>query len=279
MKRKDLGGSSRASLAALRSSLDQSISALTGQERERVTRDLFAALSTLDSSVGLRRALTDPSRDSAAKSVLVQEIFGKVISPSALSLLVDLASLRWSKPSDIADALERIAIESLAAGAEAAGQAENLEAEIFAVAGVISSSAELRNNLNLSTYSPEAKSSLLDSIFAPHISDSTKLALSFIATSLRGRKIEHVLNFYGNTIVARKNRSVAHVKSAVALSEEQEAKLSGALEKALGKKVRVAVEVDSSILGGISIRVGDELIDGTVFSRLVNASRSLVGKK
>lgn len=279
MKSKDLGGSSRASLAAARSSLDQSLSALSNQERERVTRDLFAALSTLDSSVGLRRALTDPSRDSGAKSALVQEIFGKVISPSSLSLLTTLAGLRWSKPSDIADALERIAVESLAALADALGEADNLEAEIFAVAGVIASSTELRTSLNLSTYSPEAKSSLLDSIFAGQISNSTKMALGFIAAGLRGRNIERTFAFYGNTIVARRNRSVAHVKSAVALSGEQETRLAGALEKSLGKKVRLAVEVDSSILGGISIRVGDELIDGTVFSRLVNASRSLVGKK
>jgi F-type H+-transporting ATPase subunit delta len=70
---------------------------------------------------------------------------------------------------------------------------------------------------------------------------------------------------------------VAHVKSAVALTESQKSSLIAALSKQLGKQVHVNIEIDPKVLGGISIRYADEVIDGTISNRLVEASRSLVG--
>jgi len=51
------------------------------------------------------------------------------------------------------------------------------------------------------------------------------------------------------------------------------------LERHFGRKIRVDVTVDRAVLGGISVRIGDELIDGTVISRLVDASRALAGRQ
>jgi F-type H+-transporting ATPase subunit delta len=70
---------------------------------------------------------------------------------------------------------------------------------------------------------------------------------------------------------------IAEVKSAIALTDSQRDKLTKALAEKIGQPVRLNVEVDPSIIGGISIRFADELIDATIVNRLADASRALAG--
>ena len=278
MSAQELTGSSKASLAALRAALE---SALKGQSKDQAlsfASEISSAREALDSSSGLRRALTDPSRSDTAKAELVKDLFGKVVSPSALSLIQNATSLRWSAGSNLADALEVISIEALAISAEVAGESDALEGEILAVVRSIATSTELRQALNDPKYAVGAKQGLIASLFKSAISSSTAVTLEMMVASLRGRNVERTLAHYSHVILARKERTVAQVKSAVALDEQRLSRLSAVLEKALGRKIRVDVEVDPMVMGGISVRIGDELIDGTVINRLVEASRSLSGR-
>lgn len=276
---KDLSGSSKSSLATLRTSLDAAIKGKGAKENDGLAADLFAVLAALDSSTGLRRALTDPARDGGAKGNLVQDLFGKVISPSTLSLLESAAALRWSAPGDLADAIERLAVESLAAAAEANSEADRVEEELFAIARIIAAEGELQSKLNDAKYSQDAKGALLRSLFSTSVSTSTSKVLDAIITHRRGRSLERTIAFYANTIVARKERTIARVTSASPLDDAQRKRLSDSLERHFGRKIRVDVTVDSAVIGGISVRIGDELIDGTVISRLVEASRALAGRQ
>ncbi|MCB1259187.1 MAG: ATP synthase F1 subunit delta, partial [Acidimicrobiales bacterium] len=63
-------------------------------------------------------------------------------------------------------------------------------------------------------------------------------------------------------------RSVAEVRSAVELSEEQRTRLASALSAKLGRDVDVVVVVDPSVVGGLVTQVGDTVIDGSVRTRL-----------
>jgi F-type H+-transporting ATPase subunit delta len=81
---------------------------------------------------------------------------------------------------------------------------------------------------------------------------------------------------YSHYVSTRNNRLIAHVKSAVAISDDQLKKLVAALSKQMGKEVHVNVEIDPKVLGGISIRYADDVIDGTIFNRLAEAGRALV---
>lgn len=278
MSTHELTGSSKASLAALRVAVETSLKSKGAADALALAADLSTARAALDSSSGLRRALTDPARTSDAKSALVKDLFGKVVSPSALSLVEQAAALRWSGGSDLTDAIEVITIEALAIAAEAAGESDALEGEILAIVRSISSSSDLRQGLNDSKYSIEAKQKLIASLFAGAISGSTAKVLEMMVGSLRGRNVERTLAHYSQVILARKERTVAHVKSAVRLDGERLSRLGAALERALGRKIRVDVEVDPLVMGGISVRIGDELIDGTVVNRLMEASRSLAGR-
>jgi F-type H+-transporting ATPase subunit delta len=243
-----------------------------------MARDLGSVVATLDSSTGLRRALSDQSRDGAAKAKLVDELFGVTIGKECLALIKEAYTLRWSTPSGLADALEVLSIEAWAAAAEAQGEGERLEVELFAVARTIHSSRELQDGIADPKYTMVAKSQLLTSIFGDVLAKSTKQVVDAVVTGTRGRSIERTLALYSNTVVARKERTIARVTSAVVLDEARQARLTAALEKALGRKIRVDVEVDPYVMGGISVRIGDELIDGTVINRLMEASRSLAGR-
>lgn len=278
MSANELTGSSKASLAALRLAVEASLKAKGATDALALAADLSTARAALDSSSGLRRALTDPARGSDAKSALAKDLFGKVISPSALSLIEQAVALRWSSGSNLTDAIEVITIEALSISAEVAGESDALEGEILAIVRSIAASAELRQGLNDPKFSIEAKQKLIASLFAGSISGSTAKVLEMMVGSLRGRNVERTLAHYSHVILARKERTVAHVKSAVRLDGERLSRLGAALERALGHKIRVDVEVDPLVMGGISVRIGDELIDGTVVNRLMEASRSLAGR-
>jgi len=278
MSANELTGSSKASLAALRLAVEASLKSKNAADALALAADLATARAALDSSSGLRRALTDPARGSDAKSALAKDLFGKVISPSALSLIEQAVALRWSSGSNLTDAIEVITIEALAISAEVAGESDALEGEILAIVRSIAASAEVRQGLNDPKFSIEAKQKLIASLFAGSISGSTAKVLEMMVGSLRGRNVERTLAHYSHVILARKERTVAHVKSAVRLDGERLSRLSAALERAVGHKIVVDVEVDPLVMGGISVRIGDELIDGTVVNRLMEASRSLAGR-
>jgi F-type H+-transporting ATPase subunit delta len=70
---------------------------------------------------------------------------------------------------------------------------------------------------------------------------------------------------------------IANVKSAIALTDSQKEKLAATLAAKIGQPVRLNVEIDPTVIGGISIRFADELIDATIVNRLAEASRALAG--
>jgi F-type H+-transporting ATPase subunit delta len=278
MRDREATGASKHSLAAVRALLEQTLSGKSADVALRLAQDLSGTFAALDSSSGLRRAVTDPARDGDAKAALINELFASQLAADSVALVKEVVAFRWSTPSDLSNALEVLSIESRAFAAEGKGEGERLEIELFAVARTIHSSRELQEALVDPKYTIPAKSELLSSIFAATLAASTKDALLAVVQGTRGRSIERTLALYSNIIVARKERTIARVKSAVALDEGREARLIAALEKALGRKIRIDVEIDPLVMGGISVRIGDELIDGTVINRLLAASRSLSGK-
>ena len=173
MRADELTGSSKLSLAALRAALESVLKGNSASDSLALAADLAAARAALDSSSGLRRALTDPARGNQAKSDLVKDLFGKVVSPSALSLIQDASALRWSSGSDLSDALEVMTIEALAISAETAGESEALEGEILAIVRSIAASSDLRQALNDPKYSIDAKQKLIAQLFKGEIAGST----------------------------------------------------------------------------------------------------------
>lgn len=271
-----IGGSSRQSLATLRAALDKALSGASSNDCSNLSADLFTALGALESSAGLRRALTDPARDAASKSTLVSDLFGSNIKPVALSLVATAAGLRWSAPSDLADAVEQIAVEAEAAAANSENKLDDVQNELFVFSKTLIANPDLRSALSNSADSTSRKVDLVGNIFGKKVSGSTNKLITQIVSGRSGRSIEKTLSAFSHAVTARRNRVNAFVRSSIQLTPAQKEKLTNSLTKKIGQSVHLNVEIDPSVIGGVSVRFGDEVIDGTIKNRLAEASRTLV---
>ncbi len=270
------GGSSRESLKTSRAMLDAAVKGETSDAASQFSSQLFSCAQILAGSIALRRAITDPSRDSAAKVALVTELFGKSLDAKALEIITEIATLRWSSSADLVPVIEQLAIEAEASSVNIAGELDRVEDEFFAVSQTIASSFELRDALT-TTGADEAKTSLVVELLGKTNTESTVKLVSHLVNNLRGRSIEAAFEDYLFALAARRNRLIAHVQVAVALSDTQRARLAASLATQVGQPVQVNVDVDPSVVGGVSVRFGDEIIDGTMSTRLAGAGRALVG--
>jgi F-type H+-transporting ATPase subunit delta len=273
---KILGGSSRASVITLQKSLADAVSKQSAAEATAFASDLFTTLTVLSNSIGVRRALTDNARDESAKAGLISNLFGKNIGSSAQDLLAKASSLRFSTPGELADAIEHLAVEAEAAAAEKNNELDKLESQLFDFTRVLVANPGLRQALNTSSDTDANKVALLESIVKSKYANSTVNLLRRVVLLRRGRNIDATLAAYFHYVSTRKNRLVAHVKTAVALTDAQQSKLITALSKQMGRDVHINIEIDPKVLGGISIRYADDVIDGTMVNRLAEAGRALV---
>ena len=273
-----LGGSSRQSLETARTQLDAALKGASTAAASELSTELFFAAEVFAKNTALRRAFADPSRDVTAKSILIKDLFGKSTSTGAVKLLTEVSTLRWSAGGDIVHVLEQLAIEAEASAANIAGELDRVEDELFAISRVIAENFELRKAL-VGTGTAEAKAALISEVLANKAAASTiKLAKALIA-QLRGRSIEAGFADYLFGLANRRNRLIAEVRVATSITDSQKNRLASAIEKQVGQPIRVNIQVDSSIIGGVSVKFADELVDGSVSNRLAGAGRALAGNK
>jgi len=273
-----LKGSSRLSLVATRAQLEKLISSGDASAAAKTSSDLLAIVTVLDSSIALRRALTDYARDGASKVELSKVVFSGVQSGNAFALLSMMVGLRWSSPRDLGDVIELLGVEAASVSVEKASQLDQLESELFAFAQIVAKNPELRATFALRSTSEVKKSNLVSALLSGKALQASIDLISFLVDHPRGRNLESGLNEFADVISARKARLIAHVVSANPLTSEQTTRLTSALTKMMGHEIRVNVSIEKEVIGGLSIRIADELIDGTLIARLAQADRLLAGK-
>lgn len=272
-----LGGSSRQSLVAARAALDAAIKGASAASASELSSHLFSAADIFAANTSLRRAVTDPSRDKAAKAALIKELFTKSTGALAVSLLSDVSALRWSATKDVVHVIEQLAIEAEASAANISNELDRVEDEFFETSRLVADNYELRKAL-VGVGSNDAKSTLIAEVLGKKAASSTVKLAGALVVNLRGRSIEAAFADYLFGLANRRNRLIAVVRTAVALTDAQTSRLATTLEKKVGQPIRINVQIDSSILGGVSIKFADELVDGSVVNRLAKAGRALVGQ-
>ena len=270
-------GASRASLASLRSVLAEQTGSANAATLAKVSGDLFAVVTLLARQGSLRRTLSDPAVEADAKVRVVDSLFGDRLDPAAVAVVQEVARLRWSEPRDVVDALEALAVESALQQAEDQGVLDEVEDELFRFGRIVDGQPELRAALTDRNLPAARKSDLLHRLIDGKVADVTSSLIERGVVSPRGRTIERVLDDYAQLAAQRRERLIAHVTSAVDLTDEQQERLGEALRREFGREIRLQVVVDPSLLGGITVRIGDELIDGSVLRHLGAARRQLTG--
>jgi len=274
--RAQLGGGSRQSLLAARTALDAAVKGVDAQTASTLSAELFFAADILGSNNSVRRALTDTSRDGAAKSTLIKDLLASKVGTAATGLLTELSALRWSGAKDLVQVIEQLAIEAEATAANISGELDRVENEMFVVSKTISNSSELRKAFK--SDAQIAKAQLAADLLKNASSSTTKL-VSQMVNSWRGRSIESAFADYQWALAARRNRVIALVRIAAPMSQAQQNRLEAALNKQVGQPVRINIEVDPTVLGGVSVKFADEIVDGSVSNRLAGAARALAGSK
>lgn len=240
-----------------------------------VAEGLFSVVRLLDREGNLRRTLGDPATDAEAKTQLVDGLLGSQVEPLPLGLLKDAVAKRWSSPRDLVDAVEVLAVTAVFLVAEADGDLDDVEDELFRLARTIAREPQLRAVLTDRGLDPERKQALLDGLLDGKVKPATKRIAVALVITPRGRTLEDGLQDYAALAADVRSRTLATVTSAVPLDEAQQQRLAASLTAQLGREVQLQVEVDPKVVGGVVVHVGDEVIDGSTRHRLAEARRRL----
>ncbi len=268
-------GTSRASLAAAKQRLGAALAGRTAAQASQLGGELFAVVGLLDSEPGLRRALSDPSRDAAARAGLASGLLRGKVSDATLEQVTALVSERWSAPGDLADAAEEVAVTAIAQAADAQGQLDQTEDDLFRFGRIVQANPALRAVLSNQFASAEGRRGVVNDLVAGKVTDSALTLITQAAGQPRGRSLDASLESYANLAAELRQRLVAEVRVAVPLADEQRGRLAAALVAAYGHDIHLNIVIDPEVLGGMAVRIGDQLINGSVASRLAELRRQL----
>ena len=267
-------GASGDAFADLLDKLEQEL-ASADADQAKVGADLFGVAGVLRSEAGLRRVATDVSTDADAKSGLVRSIFEDQLEQLSLDIVADAVRRRWTASRDLADSLEHLGVVAVVRSA-GDQDADRLADELFSVHRMIEDNPELRGALSDPVRSRQDKSELLRNLLADQALPAT-VALAEQALSGSYRTVGVALEEYQKVAASVRDERVAEVRVAQPLTDEEHQRLEQALSRQYDRDVHLNVIVDPTLIGGMRVEVGDDVIDGSVAARLDQARRKLAG--
>lgn len=262
-----MGSASREALAAAKDALvaEKKVTRTTGEQ-------LLSAQRDIASSKQLLALLADPSIEPAEKSGLIGRIFSG-IEPAAASLLGVLTAARWSSSAQLLDGIEEVGIRAIA---RSTGDAR-LESELFAFGAAVSSDPELELAVGSKLGDPAAKAALVQRLFGGKGSAEAVAIIRHLVQSPRGRRVGSLLSTAARYVADEAGAVVATVTAARPLSAAQRSTLAQKLAAQYGREPRLNIVIDPAVIGGLRVQIGDDVIDGTVASRIADLKLQLAG--
>jgi len=160
--------------------------------------------------------------------------------------------------------------------AEAEDAVDEVEDELFRFGRALESASDLRDALIDPALPVEHKRALLQDLLGERASPTTIHLLALVVEQGRSRQLDAIAQGVSTLAAERRRMVVAEVQTAIPLSDAERDRLAEVLARATGKQVELKVIVDPEVIGGAVARVGDQVFDGTVRSRL-EAARERLG--
>lgn len=254
--------------SATRESISAATAVLGAQAKVDLAtgEQLLAAALVVDQEARLRTALADDAADPADRTSIVKAVFGKY-TPAATAVLEALVTSRWSSADDLVVGIEQLGIRAVAASAP---KTVSINDELFVLSTAVSSNAELELALGSKLGSSDGKISLVDSLLDGKASKQTIAILGALLAQPRGRRMGELVRYAAGIVAEQAGFTIATVTVASPLSAAQATRLEKALSKQYDSSVRINQIIDPSILGGMRVQIGDEVIDGTISHRLTD---------
>ncbi|MBP2476787.1 F-type H+-transporting ATPase subunit delta [Crossiella equi] len=268
---------SREAFATAQARLSQVTSDASSDLLGTLADELFAVVGLLGKESGLRRAVADPATDPAAREGLVRGLLGGKVAAETLSVLTAVVTARWSSARELVDGVETLGRTALLVQGERDGRLDSVEDELFRLGRIVAANGQLDRLLSDPTGDAQGKRALLRSLLGGKVEKVTIALVEQLVTSLRGRGAVTGLEELADAAARRRERSVAHVRTSVELSEAQQDRLTATLTRIYARPIALHIEVDTSLSGGLVIKVGDEVIDGSAAGRLEALRRTLAG--
>lgn len=265
---------SREAIETVRASLKSALASVSGDDVKTVGTDLFSVAGHLDEQRALRQALVDSSASTEDRQDLVRSVFGYKVSETAMSVLTDAVSQDWSNPRDMRESLISLGREALFTSAEKDGTLTQVENELFAVSRVVANNAELEQALHNPSVTGEVKQELLGSLINGKVSDVTGSLASQVIGRPEGLPADGIESL-SQAAAAYRGERVAVVTAANPLTDAQREQLVAKLSARYGSDISLHEDIDSSILGGLVVRVGDDVIDGSVSGKIEKVRTSI----
>lgn len=264
--------------SSTRQSLAQAKAALTpllASADLKFAEELFAIGQATAESAQLRNILSDPSAEAKVKSGALTAVFGKSVSKSTLEFASSLVALRWSSGHDIVAAFEQLAVFAVSAIAAANKNLASVESQLFAFQQAVDSDQELQFALGAKQAPESVKLALVDTLIKGKVTPEAAVLISRAVAGARRRRVALVLAQFGKQVSAYAERLVATVTVAAPISDKQLERLEAVLAKSYGQSLKLNLEIDPAILGGIKVSVAGQVIDGSLISRLNSAKMQL----
>lgn len=267
---------SRDALEQSRSVLQSTISAnpAGGATGANLGAELFRVVDLFEGDRALRVAVADSSAPVEAREDLARSVLGWKIDESTLAVVLAAVASSWSTPRDLREGLVVLGREALLLSARDQGQLGTVEDELFRLGRIVAGDPQFEQALSSRTSTAEDKRALLGQVLYGKVTAVTEALASQAVTRPQGMPADDI-DALSRLAAELQGQAVAVVTSATGLSRDQLESLSSKLAGIYGREMAVHVEVDPAVLGGMVIRVGDEVIDGSLSGRLSAMRRSL----
>lgn len=270
--------SSRVALVNLTERFTTVAKDLDNKALSALSSELVSVAQMLDREIVVTRYLTVPTEDAGPRVRLIERLLSGKVGDVTLEVLRAAVSERWSANSDLIDALEHLSRQALLEVAERENKVDEVEEQLFRFSRILDVQPRLAILLGDYAVPVEGRVGLLRKVL-----DSASITVNPIVAALltqtvellRGRPAEEAVQFLAEVAVARRGEVVAQVSAAADLSDAQRTRLTEVLSRIYGHPVSVQLQIDTELLGGLLIAVADEVIDGTLASRLAAAEAQL----
>jgi F-type H+-transporting ATPase subunit delta len=265
---------SRGSYAAALETLTAGTARATGPQLATVADEILSVAGLLRAEPRLRRALTDPSRSGEERAELLRGLLSGKLSKATVDTLGTLVAGRWGRPTELLDAAERLGVEAVLRSAEKSRKLADVEDELFRFGQIVSGNPELAVTLSDPGASMDRRVKLVEDLLKGKAQATTLRLVEVALEGFGGRSFEFSLTRLVELTAAKRDREVAYVTVAKVLGDAEEQRLSAKLSDMYGRQVSLKVNVDPHVIGGVSVRVGPDLYDGTILRRLNEARQA-----
>jgi F-type H+-transporting ATPase subunit delta len=268
-----MGSATREALASARDALTK----VSSKDALATGTQLFEAARVIGGSAQLRAVLADPSVAAQEKSSVIDKVFSSIGAP-ARTLLGEIVASRWSTQDDLLAGIEEVGIRAVASslgGSSSAGA--SIESELFSFGAAVSSDPELELAVGSKLGTAAAKSALVTALLASKASPQTLAIVDHLVQQPRGRRIGELVRTAAALVADQSGLAVATVITAAPISAAQLERLRAGLAQSYGRELRLNQVIDPSIIGGIRVQIGDDVIDGSVSTRINDLRLQLAG--